>query len=166
LTYLFREFIFGFQPLFMMHNNRAKFFVLAGIFFLFSTIANAQDSSRLVKSMKVFLCEMDRDTFRTAEEGCKHFAEKHLPGYKYQQLEIANNGAVKCVCTKAGEPDNDQQGKIYGVVICPPLATEVVDETPFLNKMCECPTPGYIAKDGKCIPLKPRYGKGNGGSKN
>jgi hypothetical protein len=97
---------------------------------------------------------MDKDSFRTAEDGCKHFAEKHLPGYKYQSLEIADNGAVKCISVKPGEPDHDQQGKIYGVVICPPMATEVVDETPFLKKMCECPTPGYTAQKDKCVPVK------------
>ena len=128
-------------------------FIMPGSLYL---SAYSQDSSRMVKSRKVFVCEMERDTFKTAGDGCRHWAEKHLPGYTYQSLEITDNGAVKCICTKAGEPDNDQQGKIYGIILCPPLATEVVDETPFMNKMCECPTPGYIAQNDKCVPLKPK----------
>lgn len=55
---------------------------------------------------------------------------------------------------KTGEPDNDQQGKIYGIIFCPPMATEVVAETPFMNKMCECLSPGYITQNDKCVPLK------------
>jgi len=133
-----------------------KYFLPIIIVVSFSHSVYSQDSSRLVKSRKVFVCEMERDTFKTAEEGCRHWAEKHLPGYKYQSHEITDNGAVKCICTKAGEPDNDQQGKIYGIILCPPLATEVVDETPFMNKMCECPSPGYIAQNDKCVPLKPK----------
>ena len=121
-----------------------------------SNFSSGQDSSRLVKSRKVFVCEMELDTFKTAEEGCMHWAKKHLPGYKYQSLEITDNGAVKCICTKAGEPDNDQQGKIYGIILCPELAAEVNDDTPFLKKMCECPSPGYVAQNDKCVPLKPK----------
>jgi hypothetical protein len=53
---------------------------------------------------------------------------------------------------KSGASDNDQQGIIMGKIICPKNATEIVDETPFLQKKCECPTPGYTAGKCRCQP--------------
>lgn len=133
-------------------KTRAAAAILALVLFM---SAQAQDNSyRLVDSKRVYICTMcsTKDTFQTAKDACIHFAEKHVKdGYKYKSDQVTENGAVKCVCTKSGSPDNDQQGIIMGVVICPDLATEVIDQTHFLQKKCECPTPGYVALDNKCV---------------
>lgn len=135
-------------------NVTRLLFILSCLFF--SNSAWAQDEGvkeRIVESRKVFICSMsDRDTFKTAEEGCKHWVQKHLPaGYKYSSSTVSENGAVKCICKKSGEADNDQQGMIYGIVICPELAVEYSknNDNNFNEMVCICPE-GYVGNGKIC----------------
>jgi hypothetical protein len=143
----------------MIRSNPHRLFRLLFIFccILLQTTAFAQDDDvqkRIVESRKVFICTMsDRDTFKTAEEGCKHWAEKHLPaGYKYNSLTVSENGAVKCICKKPGNADNDQQGKIYGIIICPEYSYVYSknNDDNYKELACACYS-GYLP-DGKiCV---------------
>lgn len=114
--------------------------------------AVAQD--RIVEDRKVFICTMsDRDTFKTAAEGCRHWAKVHLPGYKFQEGSDVTqpNGAVKCICTKTGSGNNEQQGQIMGIIICPENASELnVTPNSFEERKCQC-YQTYVSYNGKCV---------------
>jgi len=115
--------------------------------------AAAQD--RIVEDRKVFVCTMsDRDTFKTADAGCRHFAKEHLGnGYKYEEgtAVVQPNGAVKCLCTKSGSSPNDQQGIIMGEIICPENASELdAPYNSFEQRKCQC-YQTYVASNGKCV---------------
>lgn len=121
---------------------------------LFQHIASAQTiEERTVESRKVFICSMsDRDTFKTAIDGCKHWVQKHLPsGYTYSSSTVTENGAVKCICKKPGNADNDQQGMIYGIVVCPELAVSYSknNDNNFNELVCICPE-GYVGNGKIC----------------
>jgi hypothetical protein len=109
---------------------------------------------RIVKGKKVFICTMsDRDTFQTAAEGCKHWAGKHLDaGYTYKEgsAKVEPNGAVFCLCTKPGQSDNDQQGMIMGIILCPENASELnIEPQKFEDRKCQC-YETYVAHGEKC----------------
>lgn len=111
----------------------------------------------IVMSKKVYVCtKCESDTFQTASDGCRHWASKHLEAGYYSQgkPEVQNNGAVKCICKKAGAPDNDQQGNIAGVILCPDHASVVYEETTgFDGKKCQCDE-GYVAAGNQCLELQ------------
>jgi hypothetical protein len=131
--------------------------LLPPVFFLFlftASYAQKNGGNRVVDPKhRIYVCGDHGLIFETPEQACKHVASDHIKdGYKYASHIIADNGPVKCICKKNGAPDNDQQGIIMGQIVCPKNATEIIDETPFLQKKCECPTPGYNAGKCKCQP--------------
>jgi hypothetical protein len=122
---------------------------------LIVAITSMAQQERIVADKKVFICTMsDRDTFKTAAEGCKHWAQKHLEsGYKYQEGSATTqpNGAVFCLCKKQGQSDNDQQGMIMGIIICPENASELNEEPAnFESRKCQC-YETYVSHNGKCV---------------
>lgn len=133
-----------------------KLLTAAGCLLLVSSASAQTIQERTVEDRKVFICNMsDRDTFKTAEEGCKHWAQKHAPGYTYKSSTVAENGAVRCICTKAGSSDNDQQGQIMGIIICPENASASPENQTknYKDWTCLC-YQGYIA-DGKICKKDP-----------
>lgn len=126
------------------------------IFTFISAQGFAQDDNiqeRIVENRKVFICTWsDRDTFKTAEEGCKHWAEKHLPaGYKSVSATVTENGAVRCLCKKSGAGDNEQQGQIMGIILCPEYASSYSknNDNNYKDLACLC-YEGYKAKGNTC----------------
>lgn len=139
----------------IIHQLFRLSFICLSVFCTTNSFAQDDDvQKRIVEHRKVFICSMsDRDTFKTAEDGCKHWAEKHLPaGYKYNSSSVTENGSVLCICKKPGNADNDQQGKIYGIIICPEYSYVYSknNDNNYNELACACYS-GYLP-DGKiCV---------------
>lgn len=136
--------------------------VIYSLLFFHGTISYCQGTTReerTVRGKKVFICTWGhdpsvKDTFATAEEGCKHWNQFHLPqGFKYVSSATNEIGAVRCIC-KNGDNENDQQGQIMGITLCPELSVVIDDGTPYPKQKCECPDkilpPYYIGVFDKC----------------
>ena len=136
-----------------LNRLRLSFLLLFSNMAAHSFSQNENIQERIVENRKVFICTWsDRDTFKTAEEGCKHWAEKHLPaGYKSVSATVTENGAVRCLCKKTGSGDNEQQGQIMGIILCPEYASSYSknNDNNYKELACLC-YEGYKAKGSVC----------------
>ncbi|MBC8085197.1 MAG: hypothetical protein H7Z21_18530 [Hymenobacter sp.] len=134
-------------------NSRTRktgFLVLLLLFVVWHASAQST-ASRLVKGPKVYICGFEKDTFKTAAEGCKHWVKVHYgEGHYLVKVEEAPDGNVTCACKQNGREETWEAQPIYGETICPQFASEVNNDQPWKSRMCECPE-GYVAENNRCV---------------